>query len=238
MASEYLTKLAKEQKPREEIRELTKKEKWRNWWDYHKWHVVIAAAAVLCAAVFVRDVFFDRAPEPDYQVAFVGSAYLPEATNTALASALAELGEDLNGDGQVLVKVTEYPLFADEANYQNAVAAQVRLTTNLSSDGIFLFLMEDPALFQERFGLLAYPDGTVPEEGEETSGDLWYAWTECPVLTGLDLGEYTQSDTVTGSNQEILSGMYIARRAFDADAQIENLDGQVAFWEKILQGVN
>ena len=41
MASEYHKWIARNEKP-EEKRQLTKEEKWKNWWYYHKWHVVIA----------------------------------------------------------------------------------------------------------------------------------------------------------------------------------------------------
>ncbi|MBQ7802006.1 MAG: hypothetical protein IJ375_06765 [Oscillospiraceae bacterium] len=240
MASEYLKKLAREQAPREEKRELTPEEKRRNWWDYHKWYVAAAAAALVLLGLIVRDVFFNRDPEPDYQVAYVGSAYLPEDTGAALASALAELGEDLNGDGQVLVKVAEYPLFADEAaGYQTGMAAQVQLTVDLSNNESFFFLMEDPARVQEQLELLAYPDGTVPAAGEAPSEELWYAWTDCPVLTGLELGEYTEDTldgTVTGDNQELLSELYIARRVFTAEDEAELLPGWEALWAKLLEG--
>ena len=51
MASEYLLKKAKEEAKPEEIHTMTKSEKRRNWWDYHKWHVVIAAVLALCLVI-------------------------------------------------------------------------------------------------------------------------------------------------------------------------------------------
>ena len=55
MAGEYVRWLARNEKPREK-RELTPEEKRRNWWDYHKWHVVLA---ILCA-VLLGDVTMMR----------------------------------------------------------------------------------------------------------------------------------------------------------------------------------
>lgn len=48
MASEYLLKKAKEEVKTQEVRVLTKAERRRNWWNYHKWHVVIGVLLVLC----------------------------------------------------------------------------------------------------------------------------------------------------------------------------------------------
>ena len=42
-----------------------------------------------------------------------------------------------------------------------------------------------------------------------------YRWTDCPVLTGLDLGSYeglTLMDDVTGTNQSVLAHLYVGRR--------------------------
>ena len=39
-----------------------------------------------------------------------------------------------------------------------------------------------------------------------------YRWTDCPVLTGLDLGSYTgytSVDEAQGSNQDVLKNLYL-----------------------------
>lgn len=86
---------------------LTGRAKAANWWHYH-WKIVLAAGAaaalVLC---FFYDVFWHRAPEPDYQLAVVGGM-LTENQIEALEARLAACGEDANGDGQVLVQVNNY----------------------------------------------------------------------------------------------------------------------------------
>lgn len=240
MASEYLLKLAREQAPPEKKRELTPKEKRQNWWHYHKWYVMIGAVALVLLGLMIREMFFDRDPVPDYKVACVGSAYLPEDTVAALETALAELGEDLNGDGQVLVRVNEYPLFADDTDYQTVMAAQVQLAGDMDNNGSFIFLLEDPAAFQEQVGILAYPDGSVPAEDADISEGLYCRWSDCPVLAGLELGEYTAyttQGTVTGDNQQILSGLYVARREI-WEKESDSLAGAVAFWQKLTAGAD
>lgn len=217
MSSKYYEWLARNEKP-EEKRELTPKEKRRNWWDYHKWHVAAAVALVLFAAFVVRDVMRNKRDVPDYQIAYVGSTYLSEETLASLEDALAQLGEDLSGNGLVEVTVNHYQVADQVAGY----AGQIQLTTDVETNKSFIFLMDDPAGFQEKFGLLAYPDGTLPPEGETPSEELWYSWTECPVLAGLE------------TDQEALSGMYIACRG--AWEKFDELEAYRAFWEKLTQG--
>ena len=236
MASEYLMKLAREQALPEEKRELTRAEKRANWWHYHKLYVIAGVVALAVLAGFIWDFCVRKEPAPDYQIAYIGSTYLPEDTTAALETALEELCDDRNQDGQVMVKVRAYPLYADEsAGYQTTVAAQVQLSVDISDYESLIYLMEDPAAFQRDFELLARPDGSVPEP-EETEG-IWFAWSDCPVLACLELGsytEYTMSGTITGDNQEVYSQMYIARRAVFEDGGDQS--GAIALWEKLITG--
>lgn len=221
----------------EQKRELTPKEKCQNWWYYHKWHAILGIAAVLLVGSAIRDIAFNKGNVPDYQVGFIGSASLPEDTVAALETALEDLGEDLNGDGQVLVQVNQYLLNAQDATYMVSYGAQAQLMADTTDYQLFFFLMEEPESFQEQYGLLAYPDGTVPEKDGEVSGELWLSWSECPGLTNLPLGGFTLEgvdENVTGDSQELLSGLYVARRAVWSEGEFEDLEGFEALWEKLI----
>ena len=84
---------------------------------------------------------------------------------------------------------------------------------------------------------MAYPDGTIPEDGTPADENMWYTWTDCPVLTALDLGSYTQDFAPGGDNQELLSQLSVARRAVWEDEDFENLDVNIAFWNALTAGV-
>lgn len=222
MAGEYFRWLARDEKPREK-RELTPKEKWKNWWDYHKWHVVIAIVAVLFLASFVSDYMEARMDQPDYQIAYVCSdSYLSEDAVAALENALAEMGEDLNGDGQVLIRVNQYPVNAELVGY----TGQVQLAMDLAEYQSFIFLMMDPEFLHRESAALAYPDGTIPEDGAEYSQAMCYSWSSCPVLRSLDLGEYAQQ----------FSGLYVGRRACKNEQDCKNYAENAAFWQKLTAG--
>ena len=105
MASEYLKKKYRDVKPDAPL-ELTKTEKWKNWWHYYKWHVGIALVLLAITGSIMWNTL-SRA-EPDYKIAYVGSSRLPEDTAAALEAAFASLGEDLNGDGKIAAVLTQY----------------------------------------------------------------------------------------------------------------------------------
>ena len=144
---------------------------------------------------FIGQYFFTT--KPDYNVAVVAPYYLPDDTVTALQEQLARYGEDLNGDGKTVVTLNVYTLDYSAGDTQTesdaylTMAGTTKLATDVAGGLSSVFLLYDPAGFQESTGSLRYLDGTLPEAGSDS--DWWnmvYRWTDCPVLTGLDLGEY------------------------------------------------
>ena len=229
--------------PRKEKR-YTRKEKWANWWDYNlKWVLLIGIAAAFVAYTFIGQYFF--VDKPDYNIAVVAPYYLPDDTVTALQNALAAYGEDRNGDGKVLVTLNVYTLDYTDSETETESAAYLTMagTTKLATDvqgGLSsIFLLYDPAGFEDSTGTLRYLDGSLPQS--DADNDWWnmvYHWDDCPVLAGLDLGDYT-SDAVqndSGSSQELLSHYYIGiRGAWTKDAD-DLLSGGEALWQALTAG--
>ena len=228
----------------EPVRTYTKAEKAGNWWHYHKWQVVVVIILLVVAAFIIKDTFF-RA-KPDYQVAYVGLQNLPEDTGTALTEALESFCDDRNGDGQVLVQLNQYAVElesgAETTDAYSQMAGITRLSADLSSsDGSYIFLLEDPETFQEYTGALRYLDGTIPEDGESAKDweNMVYRWTDCPVLTGLDLGTYTGYtlvDDTIGNNQDVMGELYIGCRGTWTDKAAEGYAGDDVIWQKLTEG--
>lgn len=228
----------------EPVRTYTKAEKAGNWWHYHKWQVVVVIILLAVAAFIIKDTFF-RA-KPDYQVAYVGLQNLPEDTGTALTEALESFCDDRNGDGQVLVQLNQYAVDLDPGSEHTDAYSQMagitRLSADLSSsDGSYIFLLENPETFQEYTGALRYLDGTIPEDGESAKDweNMVYRWTDCPVLTGLDLGTYTGYtlvDDATGNNQDVLGELYIGCRGTWTEKAKEGYAVDDVIWQKLTEG--
>ena len=317
MASEYLKRKYKDVKPDEKV-ELTAQEKRKNWWYYNKWYVVAAAVLVLIAVDLVWNWMGRGEPSPDYQVAYVSSQPMPGDTAAAIEAGLAALGEDLNGDGQVLVQLRQYvsPITYEQlldglqpyvsvsgkdlARYEQLLeqlrqyastamndpdgyeqlldqlqeyltvpeeeqdryerlmvllrqyafglgadpnelaATSVKLMTDVMYQESFLFLLEDPASFQMSYHALSRLDGTLPEEGDDSTEGSVLSWADCPALAGMDLGDYTYDvfgGEISGDSNQFVSQLFVARRGFWKEEKPEWQAGCEALWAKLLEGV-
>ena len=224
--------------------ELTPRQKMDNWWHYHWLYVVAAIAGALIAGSIIKDTVFR--PRPDYQVGVVSRYELPVDTANALTEALTGFGEDLNGDGKVLVQLNQYTVdfHSEETNADaySQMAGVTRLSADLQSGGgTYVFLMEDPAGFEEQTGALQYLDGTVgdPDAPPADWENMVYRWEDCPALTALELGEYqgqTLMDDSTGSSQEYLKQFYVGRRGVWDPRQAEKFAGCADFWNALTAG--
>lgn len=247
MAGEYYRWLARNEKP-EEKRELTPEEKRRNWWDYHKWHVVIAIVCAIFALDLIGDVMHNARNHPDYKIAYVGYTDLPDGVAEALETALAQFGEDLNGNGKVQVELTEYLLYDEDSAENPALQEQsaemgynasMLLTANIELVESIIWLLEEPEDFGATYPILCHTDGTLP--GGETDAPLYYSWSDCPVLAGLELGTFeipVISGTVEGDCQMALEHIAVARRGLWDDGSNDMIEGAIRLWETLTEGAN
>ena len=235
MASEYLKKKYKDVKP-DVKRELTPAEKRKNWWYYHKWHVVTAVVLLSILGSIVWNAL--HRVKPDYQIAYVGGYALPDDTAAALEAGVAVLGEDLNGDGSIVVQLVQYAS-SDGMDAQTLMAVEVKLMADLTECESYFFLLEDPEKFQQNYGSMRKLDSSHPVEAGTSGEGEYLAWTQCPVLARMDLGEYSyplMGETVSGSSNELLSKLYIARRGFWEGKTVPYSEGCDALWEIITEG--
>ena len=207
------------------------------------WVILIGIAVVFVAYNFIGQYFF--VTKPDYNVAVVAPYYLPEDTVNALQDALAAYGEDRNGDGKVVVTLNVYTLDYSDTETQTESAAYLTMagTTKLATDvqgGLSsVFLLWDPAGFEESTGSLRYLDGTLPAaDSDEDWWNMVYKWDDCPVLASLDLGDYGPDTTQSrsGSSQEYMSQFYVGMRGAWNSGTADNLAGGEEFWQKLTEG--
>lgn len=228
MASEYLIKKAKEETTPEEIHTLTKREKRRNWWEYHKWHVVIAAVLAVCVGNLLWNALGIGEAKPDYCVSYVGSTPLSEETAQALRTGLGAISPDMNGDGEVTVELQQYVSVntgdADALSY--AQAARVQLVADITDCKSYFFLLEDPAGFQEATSALCNLDGSLPPDDDLTPDGKYVLWGDCPVLAEMELG----------AAKETISRLCFARRGFWTEKTVPNAPACDALWDTLTEG--
>ena len=149
MASEYLKWKYRDVKPEKAV-ELTKQQRRRNWWHYHKWHVLIGGVLILIAADWAWSALTQV--HPDYQIAYVGTAPLDQEDAAAWEARLSALGRDCNGDGKIVMQLNQYLSVQEDAMY--TAAANVKLLADLDGRESYFFLLEDPEQFQADYEIL------------------------------------------------------------------------------------
>lgn len=236
MASAYLRWLYRDEPPEKPL-VLTPAQKRKNWWHYHKWYVVLGAAALAAVGSILWDAAGIGKISPDYQVAYVGANALPDDTAAELEQGFAALGEDLNGDGAVVVRLHQYTVSNADASV--SVSATTALLGDLLECESYFFLLEDPEQFQADHHILCRLDGSLPPEGSRSAEGMYLEWGECPALAALPLGEYSYrfiDRTVTGSSRELVSGLSLARRGFRTEKTAAYPEGCETLWHRLTEG--
>jgi len=228
----------------EGCRKLSRAEKCRNWWHYYKWYVICGVVLFGIACDLIGNALGLWHPSPDIQIAYVGETPLPQNTVAALEADFAYIGGDFNGDGKVTVKINQYASSSQNANpdaVYYGTASEITLIGDISDCGSYFFLMDDPERFQREQQLLACPDGSCPDKADHSTDDKVLLWSDCPVLSGLEMGSYSISilgENITGSNQELLAELYIGRRCFYTDAVTDNVEQCSVLWDTLVDRQN
>lgn len=240
----WVTKSSDEQyTPEPAPREYSRQEKASNWWHYHKIAVAIVVILVLLFAWLLHDMLSQV--DPDLQVGYVGAQALPNETVEALQAALTPYCTDRNGDGKVIVQINQFNVAFGEASQDadpySQMAGMTQLDANMAADTeTYLYLLEDPEGFENRLAVLQYRDGTLPPDGE--AGDwtrMVYRWSDCPVLSAMDLGSYTMfGDTgdTQFSSQELMAPLYLACRGDLSEETPEAYTQAAALWDTLTAG--
>ncbi len=125
---------------------MTTKEKWKNFWFYHKWACIFALFLVGVVAVAVTDTLTRE--RPDYTVTIAADGYLPDSFIARFESELATCGKDVNGDGKVQVTVQFSPISTDplSAYYDGGVGRQAVMAHIMAFD-VPIFAL-DPSMYE------------------------------------------------------------------------------------------
>lgn len=214
----------------------------KNWWYYYKWYVVCGGILFCITVYLIGNAFGWFQKTPDIQIAYIGETRLPEDTVSALENTFACLAEDYNHDGEILVHINQFinkkPDNGDADMLSYRQAFMVALMGDINDCESYFFLMEKPEEVQKEFQVLAMPDGSCPDDVDFSIEDKVFQWKSCRLLSEPELGSYTITvlgETESGSNQELLSNLYLGRRCFYNKKQTKYADKCNQLWN-ILQG--
>lgn len=212
----------------------------KNWWYYHKWYVICGIVLGSVIIYLTGNALGLFSPSPDLQIAYIGETSLPKETVDAAENAFASLAGDYNSDGKVLVQVNQYisgspeDTSAEAAQYRQA--AEIGIIADINDCESYFFLLEDPETFQRQYQVLAMPDGSCPSNTDISVTDKVLPWSDAASLSETVSGDYTISlprGTYTGSNQELLSGLYLGRRCFYNEKQTDHAEECAVLWNTL-----
>ena len=132
--------------------------KLKNFWYYHKFHLLIALAAL---ALVVYSFAPSGESRADYHVGLVTDILCPEARFFEIKARLRAAAGDINGDGEINLSLHPFTVDFDSTdpnagylNYEKIAALDADLSGKVSG----LYILEDPAGFQKATdGLMAEP---------------------------------------------------------------------------------
>lgn len=206
----------------EKPRELTPAEARANWWQYHWYYVVLIAAAVLAVGYFV----WSRVTEvkPDYTVAVVGRVDPDAAFLSEVEAKLEAVADDVNGDGKVKVNVKSIWLALDYDGQDSSLrklmeSSEDKLNSDFYLCESMIFIVDDPAAMEQRYGCFRLLDGTDPQEGDRVSV--------------ADFAVPLEDTALAGTQSESGADWYVTRRLREGltDDAIAAAD---ALWENLI----
>lgn len=225
----------------EQGKNYTRRQRLENWFYYNKLWVLIGLVILWILGSMLWNVLGIGQTTSDYTFSYVGRLELPQDCVTALETALAQLGEDLNGDGEVVVKLNQHVVtdnsYADNMTY--SYGSQVTMLADITEAESHFFLLEDPVDFQLSYQILANLDGSIPAEDDFEAMNKVYRWADCPALASLELGTYEDSYldiTETGEIQNLLEDLYLGRRYFYDPGQQKKPEADNELWLAMTEG--
>ena len=209
----YLVNAGEETINQDEIILQTKKEKRQNFWYYYKWYFVVGIIVAILLFSLIRSIVTQV--DPDYEIAFMTQETYPEQLTDQLADYIEQYGEDLNGDGKVVVQMNCYQLYtgssADQQDYNMVMAGSVKFTADTMMGSSMIFITDDLS-FQniasvngDSFSFFVDKDTFERIDEEEKDADqVRIAFSDCKGLSGFSPS--VDSDSVT--TEQILENYF------------------------------
>jgi hypothetical protein len=227
--------------------------KWDNFWYYHKWHVLIAAAVVLIVIFSVVSAL--QTVRPDYNVGLISATNYPSSVTDQLGEEMAKYGDDLNHDGKVIVQVNMYQITNQTASSasdssgivqqqvdpQIAAAYQVKMLGDISTGTSMIFLTDDESfLQQERNGthIFAYTDGTTPDDNATDYDRMRVSLAKCPKLANVTFTYQTANGAAGVKLADLFKDCSLSLRVYEGSSiegkQDDYYKASKALFEKLI----
>ena len=174
---------AKERLDAEAKLNMTKKQKWDNFWFYYKMHVIAGTIGVILVGFFIYDMMSQV--ENDYTIGLITPYGLTQETLLEMQDAITTIADDRNEDGEVHVALSHYQLSNDpQGDPMTQMAATTRLSGDISVNASMIYIIDTPDDYLHVItGMFPYNDGSaVAETGAVDIENLGYAASEISIF--------------------------------------------------------
>ncbi|MFI3205693.1 MAG: hypothetical protein R3Y33_00460 [Clostridia bacterium] len=191
------------------VQMTTKKQKIENWWFYNSSKLI---ACILIAVLVFAIAFTVLTKEsPDYYVGMLVNRNFDSSLTDILEDQLAVYGEDLNGDGKVIVEIVNCSIgngseVGSDTSTSTEVAA-TKLLADLNNGNSIIWICDDAGyLYSDNDSYTIFADMFDSENPAIKPLDDFEA------LANLDFSEYENDYLDTDEVTEIFSSFYVAFR--------------------------
>lgn len=175
------------------------RKKLSNFWYYYKVHTVVAVITVLILAILVSQCAAKESY--DYAVVLSMATVVEEPAAELMGEELARFGEDLNGDGKVMVEVINCTYGSNDTVRINQLG---KLQARLALPETVIFLLDEASFSDlDDMGLFGTADGFDAKAGKALS----LKGTPMDMLVQNRYGNVLPSD------------WYLCMRGYDSSAQ-------------------
>lgn len=228
----YLVNAGEDTIHQNQIQLVTAKDKGKNWWYYHKIHLLVGVLAVALVGSFLYSMF--TKVSPDYTIALLTSYTMPETGLNQLEDYIAAYADDRNGDGQVSINVTNYVYDTSaDADYAQREAAIVRFMADASSNEVMIYLHDGGAFsaLEGTFeGFFQYTDGTPMEDDATDFENAMTSWQDMAAFANFqpasEEGELYTGEVLT----ELYSRLRVSCRAAEGSS-IESSEKDMEYYQ-------
>lgn len=188
----YLVNAGEETIHENVITAQTKKDKFKNWWYYNKKILLLVIFLVAVAVSIVWSIV--GKVKPDYTIALMTQSSVDADALEILEKHIADYGEDLNGDGKVVVNIANYAVANstdDNAyDYNAQMAAQTQFVADMSTAESMIWIYDDVG--KASMGDIGDVFKNLNYDSKSTD-KTEIAWSEVKGLANTDFSGYSNS---------------------------------------------
>lgn len=158
---------------------MTFGKKLENFWYYNKWKTAAVIFAAAALAVGISQCTSQK--KADYTVGLTTNRVLTQSETDIIASALTPYGEDINGDGKVIVKIYDFS-YKSSQNDQIQQLNREKFQSELTAGSCILYITDSDKM--------EYFDENGLAESLEFYGSDAVPVRDTPVLEALSTGGF------------------------------------------------